>query len=697
MSDGASFNINLNKTEQVELTKKDKNSDGNLELVQVGMFNSDSDIESDNSVEKISEEYSKYKTDAEESNSVKDFVEKIKEKYRAYKVERKKEKVENLKQNILKNEETIKLKEEEKEDIEDRISDKLIRKQENIDDVYNDFYNQLKTADEDLAQRLNKVKKLIDNKNINLEDVDSDLQSKMSDIQTEVVQKYSYLQEYIDKYNGVVSDYAELQEDLLDDCKSDIEKAQKKIDRANTRLDKIAPDKNKNVGSSSTESEEDKTASLKISDVQISEKTFSEQNVQNAKNQMKTILTSVEDIANDKNEDVSSLRSKLNKSYKNLYEKLRAQNPDLASELYAVKYKTEIKENQLEKIDMQIMQLQETLYEEQSKDIVGNNTLSFYEEMLSNLNKFDVNNLSENKKIELNKKKEEVQKEIEKLKNENNNTESNEVQNLKSQISELKKQRKEIQTELKTVNSDINNLQTKISEKCPDLLSQAENFVSLNLKYSSTKAEKIDELKSKYVEVLNNKNTAQIDLENIKAVENVRKYEFFDTELPENFAKNLDSDLGIGFCSKVSDICNKYGLSEKDLIGLMYSESRLKPNIKNSIGAVGLIQIIPSTARNVLNTTTEHLASLNAVDQLDYVDKYLSTCLKVGGNYDAGELYTAVYMPARVGKEVVASPSIGGYYGNTGLDTNKDGQTTKTELAQKVKNKYAEALRAYGC
>ena len=220
----------------------------------------------------------------------------------------------------------------------------------------------------------------------------------------------------------------------------------------------------------------------------------------------------------------------------------------------------------------------------------------------------------------------------------------------------------------------------------------------LTLEQCYYKTEKMEDLKSKHIKILDSRISSEIDLENIKAVETARKYEFFDTELPENFAKKLDAKLGYGFCSKLSKICKKYGISEKDLIGLMFSESGLDPQARNSNGgATGLIQFMPETAEKQLHTTTSALYDMSAVQQLDYVDKYFSSWLKEGGNYDAGELYTAVYMPSRVGRDVVAVRGGSGYSGNAGLDSNGDGQTTKAELAQKVKNKYQDALNAYNC
>ena len=470
------------------------------------------------------------------------------------------------------------------------------------------------------------------------------------------------------------------------------------VEKDREKLNKLEPNGKKEVGSSSDKEEESFDVVLtKLNDVNVSQKAKKEQDIDDANAELKVISENAKKIVDAKESDIASLQDKFDKSYDDLYSALKDENPDLASELYSLNFKTEVKQNQLEKIDVKIMDLQESLYNGQISSVANDNTLSIYKEMLSNLNKFDVDGLSENKKAELKKKKEDLNSVIENFKSKMDDSKTVDTEKITSEIFALEKQKKELTSEIKGLKDDVVNLQSKIVNENPEMAEKTKEFVSLNSKLLSTKTEKMEDVKTKHMDVLNDKISAQLDLSNIKAVEIARNYEFFDTELPERFAKKLDSELGVGFCSKVSDICKKYGLSEKDLIGLMYSESRLKPNIKNSIGAVGLIQFIPSTAKNVLHTTTSHLASLSAVEQLNYVDKYLATCLKEGGKYSAGELYTAVYMPANVGKEVVASPSIGGYYGNEGLDLNKDGKTTKTELAQKVHTKYEEALKAYGC
>jgi len=71
------------------------------------------------------------------------------------------------------------------------------------------------------------------------------------------------------------------------------------------------------------------------------------------------------------------------------------------------------------------------------------------------------------------------------------------------------------------------------------------------------------------------------------------------------------------------------------------------PSTVNHIGATGLIQFIPSTAKS-LGTTTEALAKMTPKEQMVYVEKYL---LPYSGKMNnPTDLYMAVFFPTAVGK-----------------------------------------------
>ncbi len=157
--------------------------------------------------------------------------------------------------------------------------------------------------------------------------------------------------------------------------------------------------------------------------------------------------------------------------------------------------------------------------------------------------------------------------------------------------------------------------------------------------------------------------------------------------------KNSDvaARLGQNFLEKVKEVAKRLKCDYRDLIGLMNSESGLNPKARNKKSrATGLIQFMPSTARE-LGTTVDELMNMSAIDQLDYVEKYLSNAKRIrfGSNekLDAGELYALTYLPARANRSVLATSNEKYYKWNKGLDLNGDGKITKAELAMRVADK----------
>lgn len=150
---------------------------------------------------------------------------------------------------------------------------------------------------------------------------------------------------------------------------------------------------------------------------------------------------------------------------------------------------------------------------------------------------------------------------------------------------------------------------------------------------------------------------------------------------------------GPAFLNKVKEIAKRLNCNYRDLLGVMNSESGINAKAKNpNSSATGLIQFIESTARS-LGTSTAALANMSPLEQLDYVEKYLQRAKSAAGlssndKLSGGQLYTLVFLPARAGRDVIASSGEAYYSANKGLDTNKDGKITMAELDQRVKNKY---------
>ena len=144
-------------------------------------------------------------------------------------------------------------------------------------------------------------------------------------------------------------------------------------------------------------------------------------------------------------------------------------------------------------------------------------------------------------------------------------------------------------------------------------------------------------------------------------------------------------DVTEEFLDKVLEISKTLKVDPDDLMAVMAFESRLDHTRVNSLsGATGLIQWMPDTAVE-LGTTTGELKNMSAIEQLDYVYKYLKPYT---GKLDKiSDVYMAVLWPAAVGKKedyVLFEAGTAAYRQNDGLDLNEDGAITKAEATQKV-------------
>jgi hypothetical protein len=151
------------------------------------------------------------------------------------------------------------------------------------------------------------------------------------------------------------------------------------------------------------------------------------------------------------------------------------------------------------------------------------------------------------------------------------------------------------------------------------------------------------------------------------------------------------------FKAKVIEICKKLQMNPDDLMAIMAFESNgIDPTAVNPIsGATGLIQFMPSTARG-LGTSTEALAKMSAIEQLDYVYKYFEPY--TGKLHNISDAYMVVFMPVAVGKdddfalgirnsdeELAKGLTKGKVFAqNSVLDVDRNGVFEKNEAAQKV-------------
>jgi hypothetical protein len=115
-----------------------------------------------------------------------------------------------------------------------------------------------------------------------------------------------------------------------------------------------------------------------------------------------------------------------------------------------------------------------------------------------------------------------------------------------------------------------------------------------------------------------------------------------------------------------------------------------KRNMAGS-GATGLIQFMPATAK-ALGTTVDELAKMSAEDQLNYVYKYFKPFN--GRLNNLGDVYMAILWPKAVGQDdsfVLFDKGVA-YRQNAGLDIDKNGNVTRGECLEKIKDKLAKGL-----
>lgn len=118
--------------------------------------------------------------------------------------------------------------------------------------------------------------------------------------------------------------------------------------------------------------------------------------------------------------------------------------------------------------------------------------------------------------------------------------------------------------------------------------------------------------------------------------------------------------------------------------------------------AIDLIQFMKSIAI-ALGTTTQKLAVMGPVAQLEYVEKYFVMTAKNVGvptkDWTLEDVYYAIFTPSLIKKNldyVVYSTGNEAYDKNQGHDRNKDGNITKREIAENIRIFYNEGLKEIG-
>jgi hypothetical protein len=149
------------------------------------------------------------------------------------------------------------------------------------------------------------------------------------------------------------------------------------------------------------------------------------------------------------------------------------------------------------------------------------------------------------------------------------------------------------------------------------------------------------------------------------------------------------------FRERIRDIAAEVETSPSWLMACMAFETgrTFSPSVRNpGSSATGLIQFMESTARG-LGTTTEALASMTALEQLDKVLDYFRPFKGHLGSLS--DCYMAILWPEAVGKPddyPVFQDKRSAYAANKALDVNHDGVVTKAECVAFVDKMLAEGL-----
>lgn len=142
------------------------------------------------------------------------------------------------------------------------------------------------------------------------------------------------------------------------------------------------------------------------------------------------------------------------------------------------------------------------------------------------------------------------------------------------------------------------------------------------------------------------------------------------------------------FIDGVIALAERLEMDPDHLMAIMHFETggSFAPSIRNpSSAAVGLIQFLPSTAR-ALGTTDEALAQMTAVEQLEWVERYLTPFR--GRMRTLEDAYMAVLYPAAVSRPpqyVLFRRGSNSYDRNPGLDRDADGAVSKGEVGARVR------------
>lgn len=278
------------------------------------------------------------------------------------------------------------------------------------------------------------------------------------------------------------------------------------------------------------------------------------------------------------------------------------------------------------------------------------------------------------------------------------------LQRLQNSYNDLASEVSALQSEIGTQNGKLDKINTSQNR----FLSRAK------IKKSSVAGKKANLLQRKEFETTSLKQDVERYRAQISELEAAQNYaisqaatvEYSDSDTTQftGSAQDLKAKWGRvaphltdGFYSKVIALSERVGCDADALMAVMYSESGLKPTAVNkSSGATGLIQFMPKTAPSH-GTTVGALRNMSAEQQLVYVEKYLNANKKMAGfganeKVNQGQLYALIFLPAYAKRNVLTAKGHKFYNSNTGLDVNKDGQITISDLSARVEQMKNRAI-----
>jgi len=151
------------------------------------------------------------------------------------------------------------------------------------------------------------------------------------------------------------------------------------------------------------------------------------------------------------------------------------------------------------------------------------------------------------------------------------------------------------------------------------------------------------------------------------------------------------------FRQRVREVADQLEIPVEWLMAVMYAESRFDPSVVNRRGstATGLIQFMPGTAAE-LGVTTSMLGKMSATEQLTYVYAYLDQVRERYGPYQSlTDLYLGILYPKARNQDycftLYAKPSVA-YNRNSGLDRDKDGRVSVSDVDRYLREKYPTAF-----